>query len=94
MDNMDIARVANIMSHLNWKWSSTDGVPTEYDIRQHVRKQFKAVIERSSTSALPRHEEGTGGFYYDVFREDGEVVHVRMRFELCSSQADVDWLGE
>ena len=79
------------MEMLDWKWASTDGVPTLFDIKQRVRKDFKQAIGRHTSE--PHSVEGTGGFMYSIFREGGIVVHVKMRFEVATSEYDVEWLG-
>lgn len=77
LDTFDFSKVANVMAHLNWTWHSTDGVssyevPSEYELRQAVRKELKQMIARNvcSDHAIM----STGGFEYHIYREHGEVV--------------------
>lgn len=94
-DNFDFIKVEKTMTALEWKWSSTQSVPTQFEIRQHVRKAFKSAIKRSTyvNGDVP-HVEGSGGFEYRVFREQGRVVHVKLAFVVEQSEYDVEWLGE
>lgn len=92
LDTFDFAKVANVMTHLNWTWRSTDGVPSEYELRQAVRKELKQMISRNvySDHAIM----STGGFEYHVYREHGEVVFLEVKFVITCADADVNYLGE
>lgn len=92
LDTFDFSRVANVMTHLNWTWHSTDGVPSEYELRQAVRRELKQMIARNvySDHAIM----STGGFEYHVYREHGEVVYLEVKFVITCADADVNYFGE
>jgi len=92
MDNMDMERVHKVMELLEWRWHTTEGTPTLFDIRQRVRKDFKSAVERAPYEE--KSVEGSGGFYYSIFREGGKVVFVDLTFVVAGSEFDIDWVGK
>lgn len=60
LDEFDFFRVAKVMEALNWKWATSDGVPTIGDMRRSVRMLFKHAVE--ADSSFPNYSTSTGGF--------------------------------
>lgn len=82
IDNFQFTKVEQVMLALGWKWNGF--IPTEFELRQEVRKQFKWLLEHTDTRVL-----STGGFRYEAFREDGSVIGLHLSFVLANSEADV-----
>ena len=69
MDNFDFGRVIKTMEALDWRWTSTDGVPDEYEARTFARKLLKQAAARIVSKEENHCYISCGGFvarkYYD-----------------------------
>ena len=54
MDSFDFNKASKMMSAVNWKWATVEGVPDEYDLRKQARSLMKQAIAKEGCS--------TGGF--------------------------------
>lgn len=85
MDMFDFPRVVRTMQALEWTWVSCDGVPTEAEIRQAVRRYAKQAMRQAledSGHAPGRGFVGTGGFHIEAVAENGAVAGLYARFEV------------
>jgi hypothetical protein len=68
MDWFDFDRVHSVMTHLNWYWASTNGVPEKAELRAYVRKHMTYVYNQTHS------KEGgyfcSGGFEIEYYREE------------------------
>lgn len=63
MDNFDFEKVHTVMTALDWRWCSTNGVPEKSDLRRSARKMLRDCVELN--------RGGTGGFKVSIDRENG-----------------------
>jgi len=61
MDEFNFYRVHLVMEHLDWKWASTNGVPSIGDIRRAARGILNTLALRPATSGPWEHNTITGG---------------------------------
>lgn len=57
MDSIDFRKIHEYMVSQNWEWTSTQGIPEEYDLRKHVRYELRRLANSPSSSF------NGGGFY-------------------------------
>lgn len=72
MDWFDFRRVHTAMVALGWEWSSSDGVPSEAELRSHARAYLREVAVKGEASKTGFYKTGSGGFMATRY-ESGEL---------------------
>lgn len=70
MDSFEFGKVLRIMQHLNWKWTNSNGVPDEIELRKEARRLMKDAVECGGWA-------GTGGFTA-IFTENKSERWIRL----------------
>ena len=69
-DHFDFGKVQKVMSFLNWEWvGSEEGVPTEAELRQQVRRLMTDAWNRADGLGED-YGTGTGGFWVQYYYEE------------------------
>jgi hypothetical protein len=70
MDFFDIERVEKVMKYLNWTWKDDTETPSQYELRQEMRRLMKLAVKHKNI--------GTGGFEFSFheIKDEGGKNHV------------------
>lgn len=79
MDWFDFDRVHRVMTMLDWRWATIDGVPEIPDLRKQVRHMMRTLWESGDAFT------STGGFMVRLYREENWA-----RFSVSFQVADWD----
>lgn len=95
MDRFNFVELEYSMRLLNWTWATYDGgleVPTVDMLISKGRYLLNAVYDSLLENPKPFSDIGTGGFFATAFMQDGEIVGLRLAFELESwDSSDYDY---
>ena len=78
LDNFDFVKVHKVMEHLDWKWSTENGVriPTIQELRVEARGLLKSTIKENISCI------STGGFHAEkITDETGTSLALRFVIE-------------
>lgn len=82
LDNFDFYRVWNVMNLIEWKWTTSDGVPHQSEIRRSARRLLSDAyicdIEHKRNSII-----SSGGLEASALFEDGTVEGLQLKFVLA-----------
>ena len=83
MDEFDFRKVAEYMKSVEWVWHSTDGVPSESDLRKSVRKTMRDLSNKGE------HGYYSGGFDIRFYEnKDDKWLRFDVKFVLESWAMD------
>lgn len=81
MDNFDFEKVHKAMNALDWKWSSSNGIPEIYDLRRTARSLLKSAwVYGQNGAENPR--TGTGGFWAEYGKHDDGSEWLELNFQI------------
>jgi len=67
MDFFDIEKVEKVMKYLNWTWQDDTETPSQYELRQEMRRLMKSAVKHGTA--------GSGGFefsFHEIKDEEGK----------------------
>lgn len=89
MDNFDFAKVARVMSDLDWEWATHNGgmeIPNEPEIRQEARRLLREVAGKDTPAPC---SVECGGFKAEKYLDnDTEVLSLSF---VAESWDSYDW---
>jgi len=86
MDTFDFKKVKKTMEMLEWAWSSSGGIPDEYEIRKTARRLLKQLIDFEDGGIT-----SVGGFRAELIQKannGGKWLRVDLAF--CVDQTFMD----
>lgn len=87
MDNFNFAQVRKAMEALNWKWATSNGVPTMDELRNQAERLLRGAAKSRLGDYKSSHWElgiinGTGGFQATAFcdRTKTKITGLDLKF--------------
>lgn len=93
LDYFNFHKVADVMQYMKWQWAFCDDVgsiPTESTLRKEARKKLLRHVQAALDNTDETYICGSGGFVYTVFKEQGNIVAVDLKFCIEEFQANVE----
>jgi hypothetical protein len=83
LDEFDFGEVQKVMEFMDWKWASSDGVPTLGEMRRVARSLLKDVVNNVGHR---RHTYcATGGFWAECTQYPGDPKkYLKLSFQVTS----------
>jgi hypothetical protein len=93
MDNFDFRRVHQTMEALNWKWATSNGVPTIDELKDEAKRLLRGAANSRLDDYKNTHWElgiinGTGGFQATAFCDKNKTRITGLDLKFVVSEWD------